>query len=225
MNSNLDIWSIQEDASEIFTALAQIKRGVSIIYDNCVCGMSIGSNIIHSREFSTAIYNEESDVIILVMKTSKASKEDAVKYLSEKGLPFVEVTFTETEEKSDDFDVPVIWFAREAYVLEDAIKDSVQNNKLDCTYYPVLQGDLRLNYVNNDNAYEKVDGRLFKGLLEFEDKLILLVNQADNVDANGNSRNVPPEDVLEILNKYSIKPWVSMAQDITFKKKSEGPVR
>lgn len=223
MNSNLDIWAVQEDGSEIFTALDQIKSGVSIIYDNCVCNMSIGSNVIHCREFNTVIYNEESDVIILVMKTSSATKEDAIRYLSEKNLPFVEVTFMEQEDRNDELDVPIIWFAREAYVLEDAIKDSVEKGEQSCTYYPIIKGDLKLNYINNNFAPEQVDGRLFRGLISFEDKIILLVSQKENVDENGNSRNVTKDAVLELLDKYGITPNFDYDDDITFKKKKTGP--
>ena len=223
MNSNLDIWAVQEDGSEIFTALDQIKSGVSIIYDNCVCNMSIGSNLIHCREFSTVIYNEESDVLILVMKTSSATREDAIKYLSEKNLPFVEVTFLEQSERDDDLDVPIIWFAREAYVLEDAIKDSVEKGEQSCTYYPKLKGDLKLNYINNNFAPEQVDGRLFRGLISFEDKIILFVSQKDNVDENGNSRNVTKDTVLELLGKYGISPNIDYDDDIIFRKREKGP--
>ena len=224
MNNNLDIWAIQEDGSEIFTALDQINGGLSIIYDNCVCKMNIGSNIINSRLFPTVLYNEESDVLIMLMKDSPATKDDMVNYLKEKNLKFVEVTFMDVEkEETNDLDVPIIWFAREAYVLEDAIKDSVDRGIMDCTYYPILEGDLKLNYTNNDNAPENVDSRLFQGLLEFDDKLILLVNQKDNVDENGNSRNVTPEGVMEILKNYSIEPFVCMSKDINLKKNSQGP--
>ncbi|MCH5167026.1 MAG: hypothetical protein J1F35_03950 [Erysipelotrichales bacterium] len=224
MNSNLDVWSIQEDGSEIYTALDQIKSGLSIIYDNCVSMLSIGRNIIHSRIFDTVIYNEESDVLIMIMKDSPATKEDAIKYLTEKGQKFVEVSFLDQEQKiEDDQDIPIIWFAREEYVLEDAVKDNVVKGLIDCTYYPVLEGNLNFNYINNHFEPESVDGRIFKGLIEFPDKLILLINQKDNVDEQGNSRNMTSDRVVDLLKRYSIDPFICMSKDIEFKRKNKGP--
>lgn len=189
MKSNLDIWAVQEEKEEIFTALEQIKGGLSIIYDKVACEMMIGSNNITNRLFDLFLYNEESDTLIMVMKGSKASKEDMIHYLEQHNLKYVEVTFLEEDvdnqisEKKEEVEVPELWFARDAYVLDDALDSSLERNVNSAVIMPNVMGDLSLFYTNIFGHTEVVDGRLFKGLVSLPDKLVLLVNQGDEKES------------------------------------------
>lgn len=189
MKSNLDIWAVQEEKEEIFTALEQIKGGLSIIYDKVACEMMIGSNNITNRLFDLFLYNEESDTLIMVMKGSKASKEDMIHYLEQHNLKYVEVTFLEEDvdnqisEKKEEVEVPELWFARDAYVLDDALDSSLERNVNSAVIMPNVMGDLSLFYTNIFGHIEVVDGRLFKGLVSLPDKLVLLVNQGDEKES------------------------------------------
>lgn len=189
MKSNLDIWAVQEEKEEIFTALEQIKGGLSIIYDKVACEMMIGSNNITNRLFDLFLYNEESDTLIMVMKGSKANKEDMIHYLEQHDLKYVEVTFLEEDvdnqisEKKEEVLAPELWFARDAYVLDDALDSSFERNVNSAVIMPNVMGDLSLFYTNIFGHTEVVDGRLFKGLVSLPDKLVLLVNQGDEKES------------------------------------------
>lgn len=198
MKSNLDIWAVQEDETEIQTALEQIKDGLSIIYDKVTCEMMIGSNNVQNRLFDLFLYNEESDTFIMVMKGSKASKEDMITYLEEHNLKYVEVTFLDDDidnisDEKEKVDVPELWFARDTYVVEDAIDSSIERGVSTATIMPNVMGDLALFYTNNYGHTEVVDGRMFKGLVSLSDKIVMLVNQGNK------SKNIKLEDLEKIM--------------------------
>ncbi len=222
MRSNLDVWAIQFYPEELETALNQIKDGISIIYSNCTCNFKIGSQEIKNRQFDTFLYNEDSDVLIMLMRGGKATKKDMIKYLEEKGKEYYEVTFAEPIEEYESTDeISELWFAREKYVLEDAINDSKSRGINSCEFYPLVTGSLELGYVSNtDNPYS-VDGRLFNGLVKFDDKLILIINQPDNVTKDGATRNMWPCDVLEIIKENNIECTVSMDTNPELNKNSK----
>lgn len=213
MKSNLDIWAVQEDETEIQTALEQIKGGLSIIYDKVTCEMMIGSNNVQNRLFDLFLYNEESDTFIMVMKGSKASKEDMISYLEEHDLKYVEVTFLDDDidnviDEKDKIEAPELWFARDAYVVEDAIDSSIERGVSTATIMPNVMGDLALFYTNNYGHAEVVDGRFFKGLISLPDKLVLLVNQGDE------NKNIKIDILEKILMDRKIIYSVDGANDI-----------
>ena len=215
MKSNLDVWAIQHYPDELETALKNINNGISIIYSNIISRLIIANQTLVIN-FNTVVYNEQSDILIMLMKGSKVSKEDIIKYLENNKKRYVEVTFNPKELYYDvnDSTLPEIWFARESYVLEDAIKDSINKGNMSCTYYPYTFAQLNLGYKDNNKDVIELDGRLCKGIIKFDnvdDKIILLINQKDNVDKFNRDRNVNMDKALYFLNKYNIN--VSMVYD------------
>lgn len=213
MKSNLDIWAVQEDETEIQTALEQIKGGLSIIYDKVTCEMMIGSNNVQNRLFDLFLYNEESDTFIMVMKGSKASKEDMITYLEEHNLKYVEVTFLDDDidnisDEKEKVDVPELWFARDTYVVEDAIDSSIERGVSTATIMPNVMGDLALFYTNNYGHTEVVDGRMFKGLVSLSDKIVMLVNQGNK------SKNIKLEDLEKIMLDKGLIYSIDESNDI-----------
>ena len=207
MKSNLDVWAIQYYPEALLTALNKIQEGMNIIYSNCVCHFKVGDEVITNREFDTILYNEESDILILLMRNGKAKKEDIIKYLDENNKKYAEVTFDASvlENYQNDDSIPEIWFAREEYVLDDALKDSKSKNVNECTIYLNIDSSISFGYIANvDNNYS-IDGRIFKSLIKLDDKLIFIINQLDNVDENGISRNLTENDIFELLNKYGFE--------------------
>ena len=211
MRSNLDVWAIQFYPEELETALGKIEDGMSIIYSNCTCNFKIGNQEIKNRQFDTFLYNEDSDVLIMLMRGGKATKEDMIKSLEEKGKEYHEVTFANPVEDYENTDeISELWFAREKYVLKDAINDSKSRGINSCEFYPLVTGSLELGYISNtDNPYS-VDGRLFNGLVKFDDKLVFIINQPDNITKDGTIRNMWPCNVLDILKENGIECTVSM---------------
>ena len=201
MKSNLDVWAIQYFPNELYTALNQIKGGTNIIYSNCTCNFKIGNEEISTRQFDTFLYNEESDILIMLMRGGKATKEDMIKYLEENNHEYYEVTFIPMEDKYEDGnDISELWFARERYVLEDALDDSIDKGVQSCEYYPLLNGSLELGYISNSNDSFDIEGRLFQGLIKTDDKIVLIINQKDNIDVNGKDRNLNYKEILEVIN-------------------------
>ena len=201
MKSNLDVWAIQKYPDALYTALDQIKGGTNIIYSNCTCNFKIGNQEVSARQFDTFLYNEESDILIMLMRDGGVSKEDMIKYLEGKGMDYYEVTFAPSiSEYEDNNAIPEIWFARERYVLEDALDDSIDKGVQCCEYYPLLNGSLELGYISNSNDSFDIEGRLFQGLIKTDDKIVLIINQKDNIDINGKDRNLDCKKILEVIN-------------------------
>lgn len=196
MKSNLDVWAIQYFDEELYTALEQIKEGMNIIYSNCYCTFTIGDKEIKSRQFDTFLYNEESDILIMLMRGGKVTKDDIIKYLDEHDKEYSEVTFAPSIAFYDDGDnVPELWFAREEYVLVDAIRDSISKNIFNCQFYPTISSELSLNYISNNGTKEEIDGRLFNGIIVLDDKIILIINQQNN-----NDKNMSESQIIECIN-------------------------
>lgn len=203
MKSNLDVWAIQANKDETRIALKRIKKDSSgnILYLNCWCKFNIGSKTIQNRIFDACFYSEESDTIILFAK-DKISEKEIIAYLEEFGISYTVVAFEElrsAENYRDDETFPEVWFAREKYVLKDAIDESLTKGIHDCVYYPDIESSIELGYrATTDETFE-VEGRFCKGAVVFEDKIVLLINQGDK-------RNVKREKAVEqLLIKKGIK--------------------
>lgn len=209
MNSNLDVWAIQTLPEELNTALNNVKTDNDIIlFTNVKSQFTLGNQQIISRQFDTFLYSEENDILIMLMRGGKVSANNIRAYLDKKGLRYNEVSFTKplTSHK-DDLSIQELWFAREEYVVEDAFKDSIaRESKKEFEYFPFLTGDLSLTYSTDAEEEDlsflempqtsyPVDGRLFRGLIKLEDKIILLINQ-------GETRNVTAESVGKIAQEY-----------------------
>ena len=210
MRSNLDVWAIQYYPEELETALQQIGEGFNIVYSNCVCDIRIGSQEIVTRQFDTFLYNEDSEVLIMLMRGGNASKDDIIKYLEANNKPYGEVTFARLEDEFQDGDnLPELWFAREEYVLKDALDDSKSKDITSCIYYPLAFGQMDLGYLTSSDRKANVDGRLFGGVVQLEDKVVLIIEQEDNVDSKGNNRNMTPRKVLELMERMDVQYEVS----------------
>ena len=207
--SNLDVWAIQYYPEELLTALTQIKEGMNIIYSNLTCAFRIGSKDIKTRQFDTILYNEESDILIMLMRGGQAKKEDMIKYFEDNNKQYTEVSFAPTIEYYRDSDsIPELWFAREEYVIKDALNDSKIKGINYLEYYPNVIGNINLGYItNSNNSNISIDGRSIKGLIKLEDKIVLIINQENNKDKN-----------LDFINIISIIRENNMEFDIVLDK-------
>lgn len=210
LKSNLDVWAIQKYPEELDNALSNIKINSqdNILFSNCSCNMRIGSKHV-TRNFDTMLYAEDSDTLVILMKDGKATTEDIRKNLDNRNILYHEVIFDKEEDSEyyDDESIKELCFAREAYVLEDAVVDSKNRGYNKCIYYPAVDGNLDLQYLDNNSELSVVDGRFFKGVVEFPDKMVLLINQND-------PRNVTSEVVLGLFGKYEISVLVDSSRNI-----------
>lgn len=207
-NSNLDIWAIQNVKEEINDALENVtSSSTNILFRNCLCTFKIEETDINVL-FDTMFYAEDSDTLILLMRGGALSSAELIAELDKRNIFYNEVKFDDNDFTYEaDHNAKQIWFAREKYVLDDALKDSKENGFNKCVYYPNVTGNLTMEYLTSTLNTEKVDGRDFKGLLELEDKLILLVNQNDK-------RNLDMRGVFQVTESVGIMTNVNTSRDV-----------
>ena len=165
MNRNLDVWAIQKHPKALYTALENVKTdtGDLILFTNLECSFTLGGKKVQ-RSFET----KES----LKYHEVSFAKDLKKELLEEFDIPH-------KEEKQNEA-IPELWFAREEYVLRDALTESIKMGNTTCDYYPLLQGFLNLNYTDNntDNIQDSshnIDGRRILGVIALEDKMILMI--------------------------------------------------
>ena len=234
MNRNLDVWAIQKYPNELYTALENVKTdtGDLILFTNLECDFELNGQAV-KRSFDTSLYYDAgngNDALILLMKDGIATANQIREYLEKKQLRYHEVSFAKdvTKELPEDFDnvyneekddenIPEIWFAREEYVLRDALNDSIEQGNTTCDYYPLLQGFLSLNYITNSTLSSySVDGRKILGVITLEDKMILLIN-------NGNDeRNISPFQAHKIMEELGVSVNVLSDREFNIEKPYQG---
>jgi hypothetical protein len=202
VNSNLDIWAIQTNKNELSTSLNTLHQTDDIIvYKNVITEFDIGSIPVKSREFDTIVSSEKNDFLGLFMHGGAVTQEDIISYLDKLNLKYTTITFAPSINDCNDLDIyREIWMIREKYVLMDALNDSLEkDNNTSFDYYPELPSNILLNYLtNNTSTSYPIDGRIFKGALINNEKVILFISQND-------IRNLKSEDVISILDELEIK--------------------
>lgn len=238
MDRKLDVWAIQKHPKELYTALKNIKTDKNdlILFTNLDCEFQLNGEPLH-RPFDTSLYyvGENNDALILLMKDGEATPNQIREYLEKEKLSYHEVSFAKNlkartleeldipyEELKNDKNIPELWFAREEYVLRDALTESKENGITTCNYYPMLEGTLSLEYCGNRTTMmHSVDGRKISGTVTLEDKMILFVNEND-------SRNLRQEQIMKtledlgftynILENKDFKPTIERENSIEYKK-------
>ena len=199
--SNLDVWAIQYESEELLTALANIKNksANTILFTNVMSEFQIGETRIVTRQFDTFLYSKENDLLVMIMRAGIATPKDIADYLDNNGIDYQIVTaMPNISEYEDGNKIPEIWIAREDYVVADALDNSVNKEIRECDYYPNLVGKIDLNMLSNtDKTPLTIDGRDFKGLLQLQDKIILLVDHEEE-------RTCKPESIVSMLDERQI---------------------
>ena len=195
MKKNLNVWAIQYYPEELFNAMSNINDGLNIIYSNVKCNLNIGKQKINSRQFDTILYNEESNILIMLMRDGLVFKEDIIKYLEDKGNEYVEINFDYSifDYKEKD-NVPELWFAQDKNVLEKALKDSLCKNNNICKYYPLIKSELKFGYLSKYFEYINLTNLYFRGLIKLDDKIIMIIN----------NNKLGMFNVLEIIDNLNI---------------------
>ena len=209
----LDIWAIQNNPLEIYSALKNIKSDV-IIYKNVLCKFKIADKNVRYIKYNDVIYSKDSDVVIFLLRSNRQYLEKAEKYFDEHGVDYNIVTLmnTENETKIEAKNLPEFWYARDAYVIEDAVSDSVSKGHNNCMFYPAVKSLIRFKYptIKPDASMssEELFGVNFLGLIKFEDKIIL-----PTYSKNGN--NITENEILSILQKYNIDTAVECEENLS----------
>ncbi len=193
----LDIWAIQNNPEELYTALKNIKTDV-VIFKNVICKFKVGSKTV-KMQYDSLIYSEESDTIILLMRGGEAKIEDAEKYFEDNNIEYDIVNFMDLSEDYAPTKTKEFWFARESYVVEDAVKDSITKGNLSCYYNPDIMGHIYFDYYyGKNNKQGNLISIPLKGYIEFEDKFILPTHSRKQ-------KNIYVDDIINILKHNRIK--------------------
>lgn len=186
MVTNLDIWAIQYYPECLETALDNIKdKSKVFLLRNCMCNFSIGANQIATRQFDTALYSEDSDLLVMLMKDGKVTDTDIIQYLKKKNIEYLEKDFgVDNANYQDGDNIPEVWFIREEYVLEDALQESRKRKINTARFYNQTKSILILSDKKGKELL-RIEG---KGLIQLEDKIGIIVN-------HGFKRNMSEEDV------------------------------
>ena len=235
MNKTLDVWAIQKHPEELYTALKNIKtdQGDLILFTNLNSIFQLNGQTV-GRQFDTELYyiGKDNDAVILLQKDGAASAEDIRNYLEEKGLQYHEVSFKKEMKKNHleellgipvpqetiDENIPELWFAREEYVLRDALQESIALGNTSCDYYPLVEGAISLKY---DETYKtlshSLDGRNILGVIVLEDKMVLMINGLD-------PRNLKPGQVKKIIEEMGISANILPNREFNIEKSYKGKV-
>lgn len=209
-NSNLDVWAIQGYPEELQNALKNIQEGSTdnLLYTNCSCDFEIGGEKITTRQFDTMLYSPSSDTLVLLMRDGKATPEDIKKNLAERGISYREIANKKpTDSYENDESIKDLWFAREKYVLVDALKNSKEKGYRGSIYHPEVASSLRLTYLTPQDEVEALDGRNSLGVVELPDKLVLLISQDDQ-------RNITERQVYDAHAEVGMNILVDYRSEI-----------
>lgn len=207
IKSNLDIWAIEYNKEEINIVLQNIKNSnTNILFNNCMSRIKLGSRRLKIA-FDTVFYSEESDILILLMKNGPLSSTDFKLLLDNKGIIYNEVNFYPLDLRKRNNTEKTIWFAREKYVLEDAIKDSKEKKIDSCRYYPYLSGNMDFSYFIDRTHMKSFDSQHIRGVVELDDKIVLII-------ANGYSKNITERETLEVLANNNITTIIDESNEL-----------
>lgn len=93
--------------------------------------------------------------------------------------------------------IPEVWFIREKYVLEDALKESINRKITNCCYYPGVEASLNLS-IQKEMKRENIVQIKTKGLIQMEDKIALIIN-------HGYEKNMTTKEVEDTIKDNNFK--------------------
>ena len=199
-NSNYDIWAIQHQPEEIYNAIEGLEGSQNnTLYTNCKSNLRVGEKKLFVQ-FDTALMCEDKERLILLMKDGKLTPDQFRSILEQRKIPYNEVHFMNSIPYPQE-ELKEIWFARERYVLEDALKDSISKGVDTCSYYPHLSGRLELRYPLDEEVFTILDRQAIRGAMVLEDKIILLMS-------NSKDMNIKFPEALRILQEQDVTPTI-----------------
>lgn len=176
--SNLRIKAIQYNTEELYPALDSLSNGFNIVYSNLKSSINLNGMRLKSRKFDTMLYNEEDNIIILLMRGGVLSKEDIIEYLEIYKKPYALVTFEKNiYEYKDDKEISEFVFVNNKKELCEELTKCLYNSLDNCKYYNLLNGTFDLGYMSKFSQRFSIDKSSYKGALKFNNKIILLSNE------------------------------------------------
>ena len=195
-NMRTNIYTIQKNPSNIINALNSVLNSKeNILFTNCKSFLRVG-NVKYNVQFDTAFFSEENEILILLIHGGKLTPEEFKYLLDKRNIPYHEVVFDVKEYKEAE-DEKEIWFARDGNFLDTAAWDSKRKGFDICIFYPTLKGKFDIQYNTDLEGTVSLDRQEIRGVVEFEDKLVLLINHLEDC-------NVYYKKAIKILTKRGI---------------------
>lgn len=195
MSNKLRVKAIQFYPEKLDSVLDSLNDGFNIVYSNLKSSINLNGIKLKSRKFDTMLYNEEDNLMLLLMRGGSLSKEDIIDYLDIYEKSYAEVTFENNPyEYQDGDDIPELCFVNNKNDLSDELIECLFYNINECKYYISLKGTMDLGYMDKYDKRVTLDKKRYKGVLKFENKLIFL----------SPNDNFSQDTIINILKKYMI---------------------
>ncbi len=144
----------------------------NILMNNCKSYMKIGNREVETY-FNSIIYSEDKEAMFLLTQNGEISNELLEHTLLKNNIPFHKIEYL--KEKENTSLEKEIWFAKGKKEVSKALEDSKEKGFDTCTFYPKMKGSLDLYYFLESEEKEVFDKRKMEGVIELEDKLIVLL--------------------------------------------------
>lgn len=166
------------------TTKSQLEKILSFLKDsnnnvlmkNSTSYLKIGNREVKTH-FNSILYCEDKKTLVLLTSNGEISNDLFEGYLSINNIPFHSVDFLKEEETNEM--EKEIWFAKGKKEVSKALEDSKEKGYDTCTFYPKMKGKLELFYELETEEKELFDKRNIEGVIELEDKLIVLLQSKE----------------------------------------------
>lgn len=232
-----DIWIIYRDPEHLKDGLDLLtgvdpetkKRKVKftkenpiIIFVNLVSKFIIGDEAIE-RPIGTYLYSKETNISLMLASARytdpdlgliSATEEDIINYFEKEGIPY-EVVFGHPIEAIDNPNINELWIARDKSVLDDSLKENIDNNVSECVYYPNCPSSLSVGYYitegENQGKFIEIFGFNGRGVIVSDFNWALLVQE-------GYIGNLTEQEVIETLNNLGYNYTICEEENIKIPK-------
>lgn len=177
-NLNKKIFAIQDDLDTLKSAIIKVRNtDNNLLVTNCISRLKLGNQKLHII-FDTLLYNDDKNILIMIKDSSVVSPELFKEMLNNNNVGYNELNFREYLHFDKPETSKELFFATSIFNLKYVIEKSMKNGSDSCTYYPAITGHFTLKYFYNKEKQEQLDDYYIKGLLELDDKIILIIKES-----------------------------------------------
>ena len=177
-NLNKKIFAIQDDLDTLKSAIIKVRNtDNNLLVTNCISRLKLGNQKLHII-FDTLLYNDDKNILIMIKDSSVVSPELFKEMLNNNNVGYNELNFREYLHFDKPETSKELFFATSISNLKYVIEKSMKNGSDSCTYYPAITGHFTLKYFYNKEKQEQLDDYYIKGLLELDDKIILIMKES-----------------------------------------------
>ena len=201
------IFTIQEDMNTLKLALDKIKDTTNnILITNSIARLKLGNTRFHTI-FDTALYNDDRNLLILLKENIGINIDDFKVLLDKNNIFYNEISFKDYIRYKKPETDKELFFATNKSTFTKAIEMSQEKGINSCKYYPVIKGNFTIKYFYDKTHQEQIDDFLIRGVVELDDKYIMIVNSKDEYSLSHNK-------ILSILEKKKMNVEFDYSDEI-----------